>query len=212
MITIEDAGPPLTEERIASFERDLEVRLPDQYRKFLLRTNGGMPSPDTVDIGGFSQSPTDVQVFYRIGGSVKSSELNWNRSTLTERLPDDLLPIACDSGGSAFCISLRREGWGAVLYCDLESVAFNYGVKPKFYPVAPDFDSFLAKIRPYVKITLTGSRSSDANAANTAAGLKRTPDGYTWHHHQDGTTMQLIPKEIHAQTAHTGGSSLTRTR
>jgi len=150
MINIEDAGPPLTEERIAAFEKELGVSLPEQYRRFLLGTNGGMPSPDRdiVDLEGAPRSCTDVQVLYRIGGSVESSELSWNKSTLSERIPDDLLPIACDSGGNDFCLSLRENDRGAVLFCDLESVWGDFEATPKFYPLAPDFDSFLAMIRP----------------------------------------------------------------
>jgi RHS repeat-associated protein len=56
-----------------------------------------------------------------------------------------------------------------------------------------------------VAITQTGSRAGDFRAANAAAGYRNTPEGYTWHHHQDGTTMQLVPRDIHARTGHTGG-------
>ncbi|MDA0954000.1 MAG: HNH endonuclease [Proteobacteria bacterium] len=66
----------------------------------------------------------------------------------------------------------------------------------------PDFSS-VAKAE--VKITQTGSRAGDFRAANEAAGFKKTPEGYTWHHHQDGKTMQLVPRDIHSQTGHTGG-------
>jgi hypothetical protein len=66
----------------------------------------------------------------------------------------------------------------------------------------PDF-SGVAKAE--VQITQTGSRAGDFRAANEAAGLKKTPEGYTWHHHQDGKTMQLVPRDIHSQTGHTGG-------
>lgn len=59
-----------------------------------------------------------------------------------------------------------------------------------------------------VKIEFTGSRALDVKAANEAAGFKATPEDYTWHHHQDGTTMQLVPREIHRLTGHTGGFSL----
>ena len=77
MIELQEVGPSLTEERVASFEQELGISLPDQYRRFLLQTNGGMPSPqkDTVDVEGLRGSPTDVQVFFRIGGAVESSEL-----------------------------------------------------------------------------------------------------------------------------------------
>ena len=39
------------------------------------------------------------------------------------------------------------------------------------------------------------------------------PSGYTWHHHEDGVTMQLIPSNIHgtgsgAMSPHMGGAAL----
>ncbi|XXU49625.1 HNH endonuclease [Sorangium sp. So ce1014] len=36
------------------------------------------------------------------------------------------------------------------------------------------------------------------------------PEGYTWHHHQDGTTMQLVSSNIHRMTGHTGGFAFGR--
>jgi hypothetical protein len=59
-----------------------------------------------------------------------------------------------------------------------------------------------------VKIKPTGSRRLDRSAANKAAGLPETPDGYTWHHHQEHGRMQLVPSELHQATGHTGGFSL----
>jgi hypothetical protein len=70
----------------------------------------------------------------------------------------------------------------------------------------PDFKA-AGVVRAEVKITPTGNRPGDFAAANRAAGFKSTPEGYTWHHHQDGTTMQLVPTEIHRATGHTGGFS-----
>jgi hypothetical protein len=73
----------------------------------------------------------------------------------------------------------------------------------------PDFKA-AGVVTAEVKITPTGSRAGDFRTANGAAGLDRTPEGYTWHHHQDGTTMQLVPRQIHADTGHTGGFAQTR--
>ncbi len=58
-----------------------------------------------------------------------------------------------------------------------------------------------------VNIPYTGNRSSDFRLANQAAGFKRTPRGFTWHHHQNGTTMQLVQRGPHAVIPHTGGFS-----
>jgi hypothetical protein len=70
----------------------------------------------------------------------------------------------------------------------------------------PDFRAAGA-VRVEVQIAYTGSRAGDFAAANRAAGLRETPKGMTWHHHQDRTTMQLVPTDVHARTGHTGGFS-----
>ena len=67
----------------------------------------------------------------------------------------------------------------------------------------PDFRA-AGVVKVEVKIKMTGTRT-DFTEANRAANLSSTPKGYTWHHHQDGTTMQLVPTDIHQATGHTGG-------
>ena len=71
----------------------------------------------------------------------------------------------------------------------------------------PDFSAHRHPDVDDVRINLTGNRNSDFAAANRQAGLPRTPDGYTWHHHQDPGLMQLVDRDIHRQTGHTGGFS-----
>ncbi|WP_306464176.1 HNH endonuclease [Corallococcus exiguus] len=70
----------------------------------------------------------------------------------------------------------------------------------------PDFNA-AGVVKTEVRIPYTGSRAGDFAAANKAAGLKQTPKGMTWHHHQDRTTLQLVPTDVHARTGHTGGFS-----
>lgn len=36
----------------------------------------------------------------------------------------------------------------------------------------------------------------------------RTPEGYTWHHHEDSGKLQLVETSVHQQTAHKGGRSI----
>ena len=74
----------------------------------------------------------------------------------------------------------------------------------------PDFSSVATKT---VRLPHghTGGRGVDSSAANKAAGLPETPRGMTWHHHQDGYTMQLVPSDIHARTAHTGSIGIGNT-
>ncbi len=69
----------------------------------------------------------------------------------------------------------------------------------------PDFSQWVMKD---VRVAPTGNPRADFAAANRAAGYSDTPAGYTWHHHQDSGRMQLVPTDLHARTAHTGGASL----
>jgi A nuclease of the HNH/ENDO VII superfamily with conserved WHH len=46
----------------------------------------------------------------------------------------------------------------------------------------------------------------DAELANLASGRTKTPEGYTWHHVEDGWTMELVPQDLHDVVKHTGGA------
>lgn len=149
MTTIEDQGPRLSTADVSSMEAKLGLTLPDSYRRFLLANNGGVPEPDTIDVQGFNESPTDVQEFFGVGLDIETSRIDWNIDTLKERLDPRLVPIACDSGGNVFCLSLRPDDAGAVIYCDLGAVFGDYGKPPPMYPVAADFDQFVGSLRTF---------------------------------------------------------------
>lgn len=133
-------------------EQRVNGRLPDDYRQFLIENNGGRPEPNTIDVPGLAGGNSDIQVFFRIGGAVKTSELDWNLDVLSERLaklPLGLLPIACDSGGSCYMLALQGHERGAVYYCDLQSVFADYDAVPKLHFVASSFGEFLEQIYPF---------------------------------------------------------------
>jgi A nuclease of the HNH/ENDO VII superfamily with conserved WHH len=69
---------------------------------------------------------------------------------------------------------------------------------------ARGFADFSGVAQKTVTVPHTGIHSWDAAAANRAAGLQSTPTGMTWHHHQDGHIMQLVPSDMHRATGHTG--------
>ncbi len=75
----------------------------------------------------------------------------------------------------------------------------------------PDFRA-AGVVKAAVKIKMTGPHEKDVKAANDFFKWTETPEGCTWHHHQDGTTMQLVPKDIHQKTGHTGGAAYSRTK
>ena len=79
------------------------------------------------------------------------------------------------------------------------------------YPDGVDFSpQGFPDLKPYAifetKVPdLNGDREKDERKANKKVGLKSTPEGYTWHHVEDGVTMQLVPSNLHGNIPHTGG-------
>jgi hypothetical protein len=53
---------------------------------------------------------------------------------------------------------------------------------------------------------LTGDRRKDARLANAAVGHDSTLAGHTWHHVENGRTMELVPEDLHDAARHTGGA------
>lgn len=63
---------------------------------------------------------------------------------------------------------------------------------------------------------MTGNNYKDFKAANEKIGLSgaNPPDGYTWHHLEDGKHMLLVDSSVHDATLggfpHTGGASIVK--
>lgn len=59
---------------------------------------------------------------------------------------------------------------------------------------------------------LRGDCYYDFKMANKAAGfgdkVTDTPKGWTWHHCEDGKTMQLVPSDLHKKIGHDGGEKV----
>jgi len=75
----------------------------------------------------------------------------------------------------------------------------------------PDFGNYLykgSKGKAEVQLEKFTNHKDDRIIADRLAGFKETPDGYTWHHKEDGTTMQLVQRSIHKKTGHTGGNTI----
>jgi len=85
----------------------------------------------------------------------------------------------------------------------------------------PDFSPYKHPNVEPVKIEVATPKNyaNDYVAANKSAGLgpnsnppvfdmKKPPEGYRWHHMEDGKTMMLVEKDIHTEFLHAGGQSI----
>jgi hypothetical protein len=151
---------------------------------------------------------------------------------------EDGIVNGCPVGGNRFGTQSPRNGWGgergdsawnpASADMDpqrLQAIESVTGGKPiPFKDGYPDFSDYTHqlsdaagnKIPARVDIPMTGDNGIDFPAARKAMaerlGVEKfnEPRGYTWHHHQDGVTMDLIPSALHNNVPHSGGASLAR--
>jgi len=66
MATITGSYPPMTLQDIEALESRKQLSLPDTYKAFLLRSNGGRPMPDGFEVPGWPGRSSSVGDFYGI--------------------------------------------------------------------------------------------------------------------------------------------------
>ncbi|GIX05004.1 MAG: hypothetical protein KatS3mg114_0873 [Planctomycetaceae bacterium] len=140
---------PLSAERVATFERELGTTLPDEYRVFLLRHNGGVPDRETFDVPGEDGGERPFHCFFALHDGP------WDDSTAegsqgfplqaafadyrVDGGPADVLPIGKDWSGSYVCVGLAGADRGRVLYWDHDM--------EQLVPLADTLAAFLAGLR-----------------------------------------------------------------
>jgi hypothetical protein len=143
-------GPPTTEEEVHLLEAELGRSLPDQYRRFLLTSNGGNPDRHAVATAPFE---IEVRRFYSIGSidGFVGVDIRWALNG-SGPFPSGHIPIGEDQGGNSFILALDGPDRGAVYFWDheLELDQPNPEI-PTFEPatkLSDDFDGLLDAMRP----------------------------------------------------------------
>lgn len=146
----------VVKDEITNLEKEYAVVLPDQYRAFLCKYNGGYTPKTKFRAGKIS---SDIRGFYGLG----DVELSLNTTELREWLDAKFLPIACDSFGNEIVIALSDDDNGRIYFCDHEK-----GYKPDY--IAEDLKSFLSYCKSE-KVSDASTRSiEEREAALIAAG------------------------------------------
>lgn len=74
----------------------------------------------------------------------------------------------------------------------------------------PDFGPYLIDKVSLGPNERSLNRPQHRKIANERSKFKREPKGYTWHHHQDKDTLELVPTDLHDFVQHTGGFAKMR--
>ncbi|MBR2683602.1 MAG: SMI1/KNR4 family protein, partial [Atopobiaceae bacterium] len=124
-----DSGKQLTQESLTRLEEVLGLPLPSDYKGFMMEANGGTPEEDLVyrfvDVATGRTNESDVRELLVIYDNQEDD--NWDdilrtHTTMVEEgtIPPHFLPVATDSGGNPLCMSLRKDDFGSIWFCDHE--------------------------------------------------------------------------------------------
>ena len=124
---IEDKSPPAPQDKLENLEKKLGVKLPEEYRDFLIKCNGGY-------VGGrywYTDEAADGKYIevgvHHIGGFRDESYFSLESSLESyqhpeePRIPKELLWIMDDPFGNATCIGLKGEYRGKIYFWDHEN-------------------------------------------------------------------------------------------
>jgi hypothetical protein len=147
-IEFDETGRKLSERSLVAFERKLSVKLPEDYREFLLRTNGGYPADDLQFqfIEGDRESDSVLGEFYTLAQDSELGTLQEGLETFVnaDRMPPWCLPIADDAFGNQICLSLNQDDFGAIYFWnhELEDIS-----PANLYRIARSFIEFIAMLK-----------------------------------------------------------------
>lgn len=105
----------LSEIELNDFEKENNIRLPNDYKGFLLEFNGGIPIPNT------NAKPSTV-VTYILGMHIGDyyASLYKHIDMFKNRLPVSTFPMATDPFGNLFIMSLHPQGFGHIYFWEHE--------------------------------------------------------------------------------------------
>jgi len=151
VVKIEEPYGTTSREEIARFEARKEIALPDEYRRFLLKSNGGRPVPDSIDVPGWAHKATGVDRFFGLH-SGRHSNLEKECDFWADRLPSEVIPIAFDQVGNVICLGITGERRGKLYLWDHEDEFDEHGVEGRqdygnMYFLADTLGEFLGKLK-----------------------------------------------------------------
>jgi hypothetical protein len=155
-VKLVQARGPATQEAVTEAERLQEVRIPDEYRRFLLQeSNGGRPEECIFSREDWPQPDEFLGV-----GPGRGRRSGEDLRALPR--PDAVVvPAVRELGRGLVELSLRDEDRGAVLFWFHEEEV-DEGEPPterNLYPIAGGFEEFAAGLRPIDEVDVKIDRS-----------------------------------------------------
>ena len=142
MTQMHDSKGVLDEKDLVNLESQLGIKLPNAYREFLKKNNGGYPQPDGFDFAD-GEDGSSVDKFLEISGSKNESIIEYFNN-YKDRIPKNYFPVAKDPGGNLILIGINNVR-ADVYYWDHENEAEDGDIPwmDNMHLVASNFDEFI---------------------------------------------------------------------
>jgi len=124
-----------TEELVQEFEGHLGVKLPGDYRQYLLSHNGCSPDPYKFRVPGWGESL--VNELYGLGFDDYRSMDRAIERRVDLFIRTETIPIGSDPGGNGILMGVARHNFGIVYFFDHEDS------DQELFEVAPSFGHFI---------------------------------------------------------------------
>ena len=147
---------PISERFINALEQGWQIKLPKNYKNFLMDINGGRPKNKLFTLKDKSNSSLIAGIFGI------SDEEDYNILTrypimLGDRIPSNTLPIADDQCGNLILLSVKGPDYGKVYFWDHEMEA-DEGQTPDYSNltlIADSFEEFINSLKSEEEIDHT---------------------------------------------------------
>ncbi|MBQ7521917.1 MAG: SMI1/KNR4 family protein [Clostridia bacterium] len=138
----------ISNSEISEAENRLGVKFSEEYKLFLLNTNGGIPEQDMLydfydEVTG-NENTSVIRQFYAL------NDEDWQNDIVTifnimyqeQMIAKDMLPIADDPLGNIICLSLATYDYGTVYYLnhEFENAETGFLMQSK---IADSFSDFI---------------------------------------------------------------------
>lgn len=152
ILKIKDPEIIINSKDIKKIEKKLNINLPEDYKKHLLKYNGGHPIKNGYPLIEYidndpNDNSADIAWFLAIyDGEYDNFLKNYHTFKIWQkRMPDELIPIGCGSGGDQICISVKGNNYGKVYFWNHEQEAYE-GEEPDYsnvHLIANSFTEFI---------------------------------------------------------------------
>lgn len=129
-IKLKESESPISLDELNQFIKEFKLKLPDLYKEFILKANGGYPN--LTAFGNPYEDGVEVDSFYSITIEdnnevddliISSRDVINSHQILESNIPEFFYPFADDTGGAKFCLSMRQEDLGTVYLVFLDGTA-----------------------------------------------------------------------------------------